>query len=125
MAKRSATSRKNPRRSPCPISCGLELFGDKWTLLVLRDLMWGKKRYGEFLESPEGIPTNILADRLERLVAGGIVRAEPYQTNPVRHEYLATPAGEALFPILKALAGWGLKHLSGTMTREQVLASQR
>jgi len=62
------------RRSVCPIATTLDLLGDKWTLLVVRDLLFvGKRRFGEFLESPEGIPTNILTDRLRRLEEHGVV----------------------------------------------------
>src|SRR5256885_15547057 len=67
---RRASSRSTPR-SPCPVACSLDLLGDRWTLLVVRDLFWGKTKYGEFLASPEGIPTNILADRLQRLEVAG------------------------------------------------------
>ena len=59
------------RRSRCPVACTLDVLGDRWSLLVVRDVMRGKRRYAEFLESPEGIPTNILADRLKRLVGEG------------------------------------------------------
>jgi DNA-binding HxlR family transcriptional regulator len=62
-----------PPRSRCPVSCTLELVGDRWSLLVIRDLFRGKHRFGEFLESPEAIPTNILTERLKRLVHAGIV----------------------------------------------------
>ena len=62
------------RRSFCPVACTLDVLGDRWSLLVVRDLMRGKKRYAEFLESKEGIPTNILADRLKRLTVKGVIR---------------------------------------------------
>ena len=61
------------RRSRCPVACTLDVLGDRWSLLVVRDLVRGKRRYAEFLESPEGIPTNILADRLKRLASSGII----------------------------------------------------
>ena len=67
------------KRSTCPVACTLDILGDKWTLLVIRDLFLGKKTYGDFQSSPEGIPTNILAERLKRLVEKGIVRKYPYQ----------------------------------------------
>lgn len=101
-------------RSPCPVACALDLVGDRWTLLILRDLMIGKSRYGQFLASPEGISTNLLADRLQRLEAAGLVTAVPYSEHPVRMDYRLTPAGRALGPVVDALAAWGLAHLPGT-----------
>jgi DNA-binding HxlR family transcriptional regulator len=104
------------QRSPCPIAGSLDLIGDRWTLLVIRDLFWGKQRYGEFLESPEGIPTNLLADRLQRLEEAGVVARAPYQQNPPRHAYTLTPKGKDLRRVLGTLADWGLRHLPGTRT---------
>ena len=103
------------RRSTCPIANTLDLIGDKWTLLVVRDLIFlGKRLYGEFLESEEGIPTNILADRLKRLEAAEVIEKRPYQSNPVRYEYRLTPRGAELFPILKEAIRWGNRHIRGT-----------
>lgn len=112
------TSRSRPhtpvvRRSRCPVSCTLDVLGDKWTLLVVRDVMRGKRRYGEFLESPEGIPTNILAERLTRLVSLGIVDAHRYSEHPPRLEYVLTPKGEDLRPVLRAMVEWGVRHAGG------------
>jgi len=109
-------------RSPCPIAGSLDLIGDRWTLLVVRDLFWGKTRYGEFLASPEGIPTNILAERLERLETAGLVRSEPYQRHPPRHAYHLTAKGRDLQPVLGALVKWGKRHVPGTMTRDELAA---
>lgn len=102
------------KRSPCPVTNALEIIGDKWTLVVIRDLFLGKRTYGEFQESPEGIPTNILADRLKRLESTGIVSRTPYQDKPVRYEYRLTEKGQDLGKTLKALRDWGLKHIPGT-----------
>ncbi|MFN2535839.1 MAG: winged helix-turn-helix transcriptional regulator [Pseudonocardiaceae bacterium] len=104
----------NKARSPCPVAGALDLLGDRWTLLILRDLLLGKSRYGQFLASPEGISTNLLADRLQRLEAAGLVAAVPYSEHPVRMDYHLTPAGRALSPVVDALATWGLAHLPGT-----------
>lgn len=102
-------------RSPCPIASALDLLGDKWTLVVVRDLLvYGKRQYGEFAESPEGIPSNVLAERLRRLEAAGLVERSRYQDHPPRHRYDPTPAGKDLAPVLEALSGWGLKHMAGT-----------
>jgi DNA-binding HxlR family transcriptional regulator len=108
------------RRSPCPVACALDLLGDKWTLLVVRDLFAGKKRYGEFAGGMEKIPTNILAGRLKRLEAAGLITSSPYQDNPPRQAYTLTPAGEALRPVLQEIVNWGRRHLTGTMVRAEV-----
>ncbi len=112
-------------RSNCPIGGALDLLGDRWTLLVVRDLFAGKRRYGEFQESAEGIPTNILADRLARLVAAGLVERTAYQQHPPRHEYRLTPAGGDLRPVLGALAAWGLRHVAGSRPAPVVAAALR
>lgn len=101
------------RRSECPISCSLDILGDKWTLLVLRDLLDGKKRFSEFERSPEGIPTNILTDRLRRLEATGLV-ARIKGPSSSRFEYHPTERGRDLRPVLLALASWGNTHLEDT-----------
>jgi len=77
-------------RSPCPVACCLDLLGDKWTLLVVRDLLLGKTTYSEFQKSPEGIPTNILAERLKRLLAAGVIEKSQYQERPKRYAYHLT-----------------------------------
>ena len=98
------------RRSLCPVSCTLDILGDKWSLLVVRDLVRGKRRYAEFLDSKEGIPTNILADRLKRLAAKGVIRSHRYSHHPPRVEYELTAKGEDLRPILRAMVDWGVRH---------------
>jgi DNA-binding HxlR family transcriptional regulator len=104
------------RRSDCPIANALDLIGDKWTLLVIRDLLFlGNRRFGELLSSPEKIPTNILSDRLRRLEENGIVVKVSYQERPPRYEYQLTAKGADLFPVLRALAGWANRHIPGTM----------
>ena len=109
-------------RSPCPVACSLDLLGDKWTLLVVRDLLLGKTTYSEFQQSPEGIPTNILAERLKRLLAAGIVEKSRYQERPVRYAYHLTEKGRDLGPVLSALVDWGNRHIPGTVPREQIEA---
>lgn len=110
------------RRSPCPVACSLDLLGDKWTLLVVRDLLLGKTTYTEFQQSPEGIPTNILAERLKRLLAAGIVGKSRYHERPVRYAYHLTEKGRDLGPVLSALIDWGNRHIPGTVPREQIEA---
>jgi DNA-binding HxlR family transcriptional regulator len=90
------------------------LFGDKWTLLIIRDLILGRSRFKDFVESPEGIPTNILSDRLERLLDGGVVQQIPAADGSKRLAYQLTDKGAALRPILRAIRDWGLKWESGT-----------
>src|SRR5262245_52334006 len=107
------------RRSPCPIAGTLDLLGVKWTLLVVRDLFSGRKRYGEQAASMERIPTNLLAERLKRLEDAGVIASAPYQDNPPRHEYTLTPMGEALRPVLQEIVNWGRRHLAGTMVRAE------
>ena len=104
------------RRSVCPITNTLDVLGDKWTLLVVRDMFLGKKTYGEFLASPEGIPTNILADRLKRLEQHGIIDRTPYQQSPVRYAYRLTSKGQQLSPVIKEIIKWGLENIQGTKT---------
>ncbi len=100
-------------RSHCPVACTLDIVGDKWTLLVVRDLMRGKHRYAQFAESPEGIPTNILADRLKRLVDAGVIHTRRYCEHPPRDEYVLTPKGEDLRPVMRAMVEWGVRHAGG------------
>ena len=104
------------RRSCCPVAATLDRVGDKWSLLVVRDLLHGKRTYGELADSPEGIPTNILADRLKRLEAAGIVRRDAYQERPTRYAYALTDKGRDLGGVLLALVRWGKKHIPGTRT---------
>lgn len=103
-------------RSTCPIACILDILGDKWTLLVIRDLFLNKHRYGEFIESPEGIPTNILAERLRRLEAAGIIKKVLYQSNPPRAEYYLTSKGADLGRVLGAMRKWAERHVPGVVS---------
>jgi DNA-binding HxlR family transcriptional regulator len=120
MTKITGTTASSPRefRSTCPIACALDILGDKWTLLVIRDLFLNKHRYREFVESPERIPTNILADRLKRLEAEGIVKKVPYQSNPVRMEYFLTSKGADLGRVLGAMRKWAENHVPGAVGPE-------
>jgi DNA-binding HxlR family transcriptional regulator len=96
------------KRSPCPLAFSLDIFGDRWTLLVIRDLFYGRTRFKEFAGSPEGIPTNILTDRLERLLARGVIEQIPAEDGTKRLAYCLTKKGKALGPVLKAMRDWGL-----------------
>lgn len=101
-------------RSTCPIACTLDLIGDRWTLLVLRDLFLGKTRYDEFLNSPEGISTNILAERLRRLESMGMIEKTPYGSHRKRMQYSLTDYGRSIGPVIRAMKEWGLGNIPGT-----------
>ena len=96
------------------MACSLDVIGDRWTLLIVRDLFAGKRRYAEFLGSPEGIPTNILAERLRRLEAAGLIESSQYSEHPPRSEYELTSRGRSLQPVIDAMANWGLEQFPGT-----------
>ena len=106
-------------RSACALANSLDILGDKWSLLVVRDLLHGKRTYGELANSPERVPTNILADRLKRLEHAGIVASTPYQERPVRYAYALTPKGNALGDVLLAFVRWGKQHIPGTVALNQ------
>ena len=103
------------KRSSCPISNALDILGDRWSLLVVRDLLFrDQDTFGGLLDSPEGIATNILAERLKRLEAAGIVEKAAYQDRPPRYSYRLTAKGEALRPVLLAMMRWANDHIPGT-----------
>lgn len=102
--------KKNNRRSGCPISIGLESFGDKWTLLLIRDLISGGKRFKDFETGSEGIPTNILASRLKTLEKRGIIEKNLYQERPKRYEYKMLQKGWDMIPVLQEVARWTDKY---------------
>jgi DNA-binding HxlR family transcriptional regulator len=103
------------KRSQCAVACSLDLIGDKWTLLIIRDLFFGKTRFKEFQESDEKIPTNILADRLKKLESYGLITKTPYQQKPVRYQYQLTETGQSLDVIIKAILQWAGKQLPNTI----------
>ena len=104
-------------RSDCPVAAVLDILGDKWTLIVIRDMFLGKNTYGELQQGPESIPTNILADRLKKLQAVGIIERQLYQEKPKRYHYQLTQRGNELAPLLIELVRWGLKHIPGTVAK--------
>lgn len=97
-----------PRRSPCPVACSLDVFGDRWTLLIVRDLLFGRARFKDFVASSERIPTNILTERLERLLAHDIIEKIPAEDGTKRLAYRLTEKGKALRPVVKTMRDWGL-----------------
>ena len=102
---------KYQRRSDCPINFSLEIFGDRWSLLIIRDIVYfGKKTYGEFLDSDEGIATNILASRLAQLEEAGILAKKPYEADKRKDKYVLTEKGLDLIPILIEMGNWGAHY---------------
>jgi DNA-binding HxlR family transcriptional regulator len=99
------------RRSGCPVSISLDIFGDRWSLIVVRDLMVrGYRTFREFLHAGEGIATNILADRLQKLEAAGIVTAESVADDRRSAHYRLTTKGIGLAPVLLELLIWATRH---------------
>ncbi len=116
---------KSASRSDCPIATTLAFVGDRWTLVIVRDMLTGKKRFAEFLDSPERITTNVLTDRLNRMEQGGLVQKTAYQTNPLRFEYELTAKGTALQPILQDMCRWANEHEPQTWTPPRSFMNQR
>lgn len=105
--------KSSKKRSDCPISSSLDIFGDRWSLLIVRDLMLHKSRtYGDFTKSEEKIATNILANRLQLLEDNGIIIKLPYPDNKVKGLYRLSTKGVDLIPALIEIAIWGGKYLS-------------
>src|SRR5262245_22571046 len=102
------------KRSDCAIACALDVIGDKWTLLIVRDLLLGRSRFGEFLDAGEGIPTNVLARRLRRLEAAGLVERRLAPRPRSRYAYRLTKSGRRLGPVLAAVRDWGRSQIPGT-----------
>ncbi len=91
----------------CPVAKTLDVLGDRWTLLIVRELFFGRTRFAEFQARLPGIPTNLLGDRLKQLEESGIVERRFYSQHPPRAEYVLTEKGRALDRVLTALAEWG------------------
>ena len=103
--------RKVKRRSECPLNASVEMLGDRWSLLIIRDMMLrGFRSYKEFLECYEGIATNILADRLRKLVFNGIVTTEPDPSDGRKRNYLLTRKGIDLAPVLTEMVLWAAAY---------------
>jgi DNA-binding HxlR family transcriptional regulator len=104
--------KNNERRSDCPVACTLDLVGDKWSLLIIRDMMLlGKRTYNEFLNSGEKIATNILKNRLDMLCEKGMIT---YTGADKRKVYTLTPLGNDLKPVIEAISQFGFRHFKGS-----------
>ena len=101
-------------RSCCPVACTLDIIGDRWTMLIVRDLLLGRSHFKEFMSSPERIASNILANRLGRLLDNGLVERFPSTAVLGKEAYRLTAKGRSLRPIVSTLVKWGLKNLPDT-----------
>lgn len=101
-------------RSGCPIATTLDIVGDRWTLVILRDLLTGKKRFSEFLTSPENVATNVLTNRLALMEQAGLVTKQAYQQRPKRYAYELTKKGEGLLPVLQEMCRWANLYFPDT-----------
>ncbi len=102
------------KRSRCPVACTLDIVGDKWTLLLVRDLLLGRTHFREFSASPEKIATNILSNRLVRLQEHGLIEKFPSDVTPGKDAYRLTKKGKSLGKLVKAIVTWGLENIEGT-----------
>lgn len=103
-------AKMQPYNQPCPVARTLDLIGDRWTLLIIRDLFLGKTRFSAFRRSRPAPPPKLLSQRLLRLEQHGLVERVVYSERPLRAEYRLTPKGRTLSPVMAALAAWGLEH---------------
>ncbi len=94
----------------CPVARTLDVIGDRWTVLIVRDLFLGKTRYQQLLASSPGIPPKLLSDRLKKLEEHGLVQRTVYSQHPLRAEYTLTEKGRSLEPVMMAIVRWGLEH---------------
>ncbi len=102
------------KRSDCPLACALDIVGDEWSLLIVRDILFGCSRVEEFLEAGEGIPRQLLASRLRHLEKAGIIRKMLSPSTPLHHTYHLTEMGLSLSPTIVALVKWGRANILGT-----------
>lgn len=98
------------RDENCPVARGLSVIGDRWTMLVVRDCFLGVRRF-EQMQERLGVTRHVLADRLRKLEAAGVLRREAYQERPLRHEYRLTERGKALYPVLVSLIDWANENV--------------
>ncbi len=104
------------RQVRCPVASSLDVVGDRWTLLIIRDLLRGRTRFGDFRQSVEGIPPSVLSARLKLLEEQGIVRRRFYSDHPPRADYVLTAKGHGLGVVVGALASWGEKYAESDLS---------
>lgn len=117
-----------PRRpvndEPCPVARAVDIVGDRWSLLIVRDAFDGTRRFGDFQRNL-GMARNILSDRLRKLVEAGILETRDASDGTAYQEYVLTPQGESLFPVVVALRQWGEQHLFASGERHSLLIDKR
>jgi DNA-binding HxlR family transcriptional regulator len=104
----------------CPIARTLDLIGDRWTLLIVRDLFFRRSKFKDLLAHSPGMPTKILSQRLQSLEAAGLVERTIYTTHPLRAEYHLSDAGRSLAPVMEAIVNWGMEHTLEGQDRAKV-----
>ncbi len=117
-------SRKSLRNEACPVARSVDLIGDRWSLLIVRDAFDGMRRFGDFQRSL-GMARNILADRLRKLVDAGLLETQDASDGTAYQEYVLTSTGESLFAVVVALRQWGEQHLFERGERHSVLVDKR
>src|ERR1700730_10055445 len=110
--------------SQCPVARTLDLIGDRWSLLIVRDMLSGSSKFQQFLASPENIPTNVISSRLKLLENSGLIEATLYQRHPPRFAYTLTDKGKKLASVIRAIADWGESSIPKSMGRRQSSSSQ-
>jgi len=114
------------QRSHCPIGITLDLIGDRWTLLIVRDLMFREfHEFREFLEAGEGIASNILSDRLKKLTAHQLIESIPHPSNKSKKLYYLTDRGTSLMPMMIEIVFWGIDHAADTQVPPHILEALR
>jgi DNA-binding HxlR family transcriptional regulator len=114
----------DPWRSQCPVARTLDLIGDRWSLLIVRDMLLGRSKFQQFLASPENIPTNVLSSRLKLLESSGLVKASLYQRHPPRFAYTLTDKGKKLAPVIRAIADWGESSIPKSRGQRRTSSTQ-
>jgi DNA-binding HxlR family transcriptional regulator len=113
-----------PWRSQCPVARTLDLIGDRWSLLIVRDMLLGSSKFQQFLASPENIPTNVLSNRLKLLESTGLIKASLYQRHPPRFAYTLTDKGKKLASVIRAIADWGESSIPNSKGARRTFSTQ-
>lgn len=116
--------RKTTKDEPCPVARSLDVVGDRWSWLIVRDAFDGVRRFGD-LQRSLGVARNILSDRLHKLVDDGVLETQAASDGTAYQEYVLTAKGESLFPVVVAMRQWGERHLFERGERHSVLVDRR